>query len=172
MANATVFPGDVQAPAGQGSFKTLYVASAFLTDAMVVNATGAGAGIKASKLQHQYLKHYSNTDAGTNAVSEQRFIHYVYGQTGSIVWFAAGAVVLLTGNDTCTIDLLVGGVSVLASAISLAAGDTVRVAKTGTINTPALVTANMIEVKVTATHNTGTLPKGVFAEVMIQEDAQ
>jgi hypothetical protein len=80
--------------------------------------------------------------------------------------------VLLTGNDTCTVDLLKNGTTILSSTIGLASSDTARVAKTGTISNASLVAGDCLEVKVIATHNAGTLPQGVFAEIILNEDAQ
>jgi hypothetical protein len=170
MATTLNTPSDFQC-GGQGSFASLYVSNAFVTDRYVILTAGAGAGIQAAKLQHQYEKQYS-IDGTTSAISERRLIHYVRGQTGTIVEFLAGAMVLLTGADTCTVDLWVNGLSVLSPVISLLSTDTAGVGKLATVNAAALAVGNRIEVRVVATHSTGTLPQGVFAQCGIREDAQ
>jgi hypothetical protein len=140
-------------------------------DAAVGIGSGPGAQISAAKLTHQYEDHYNNTPATSNAVTDRKVIHIVKGGTGTVIEFAAGAAVLLTGNDTVTIDLLKNGVSILSSPISLAATDTVRVLKPAVgYSNVALVAGDWLEVNVVATHNTGTLPQGVVARLTTRED--
>lgn len=135
------------------------------------NAVEGAAGIQASKLQHQYEPVYQQESA-TSAVSEQRVVHVVKGATATLLSFDAGAVVLLTGADTCTVDLLKNGVSILTAAISLSSGDTAYGLDSGALSSTTAVTGDVFEVKVTATHSSGTLPKGVFARLALREDAQ
>jgi hypothetical protein len=138
-----------------------------LTDAMV----SASANIAATKLQKQFQENYSNTDSATSALSEQRVLHVLRGSTGTLVEFAAGAVVVLTGADTCTVDLLLNGTSMLTSAIALASADTVRALKFATLASTGLTAGSCLEVKVTVNHGSGTLPKGVFARLTVLENA-
>ncbi len=135
-------------------------------------AIAGSAGIQASKLQHQHEPTYSQ-EAATNAASGTYAVHVVYGATGTVLDFKAGAAVVLTGNDTCTVDLLKNGASILTSPISLASTDTNYVTKTAPgFSSTSLVAGDVLSVKVTATHNAGALPKGVFAQVDLREDPQ
>src|SRR4051812_30646721 len=93
-------------------------------DAQVATPPAAGQGVAANKVIHQHEITYAQESA-TNAASEKKTIH-VCRNAGTLLDFRAGAVVLLTGADTCTVDLLKNGVSVLTAVISLAAGDTIR----------------------------------------------
>jgi len=140
-----------------------------VADASVAAYAGTGTGISASKLQQRFDSHYAQESA-TNAASEARVAHVVRGANGTIQDFYAGAVVLLTGADTCTVDLKKNGSSILTAAISLLSSDTVRVAKAGSLSSASVVAGDVLEVVVTATHSSGTLPKGVFARVSVTED--
>lgn len=153
---------------GNLSSSTFTAPAASITDSMIQGA----AGIQASKLQHQYEKPYSNGDAAATAVSEQRVLHVVRGATATVIEFGAGAIVPLVAPDTCTVDILKNGTSILSAAIALAAGDLARQFKTGSLSGTSAVAGDVFEVKVTATHSSGTLPKGVFAQLKIREDAQ
>lgn len=135
------------------------------------DAIEAFAEIDATKLDHQHQKGYAQESA-TNAASETRLLHVVRGATATVVDFGAGAVVPLTGDDTCTVNLKKNGSSILSAAISLASSDVARALKTGTVSSPNLVQGDVLEVTITPTHNTGALPKGVYCNVTIREKAQ
>ena len=157
MANPLIIPFDAVV---QGN---LVVTGNFSFSAGTVTDTSvaAAAGIGATKLQHSHEQGYAQESA-TNAATESRVVFKASG-AGTVNAFVAGAVVLLTGNDTCTIDLKKNGTTVLSAPIALSSSDTSRVAKTGTVTSAAFVAGDVFEVVITATHNTGTLPKGVFA---------
>jgi len=171
MANPTIFPGDLVSP-GQISANTLFSSNAFLTDTMVVNNTGAGGGIKASKLQVQKIAQYSNSDAATTSVTEQRCIHVVNGQTATVVAIQAGAVVANVGAATVTVDLLKNGSSILTAAITLNNSQAAYALVSATIASANLTVGQVLEIKTVATAGGGTIAKGCFAYVVIREDAQ
>jgi hypothetical protein len=162
----TVIPTDLYV-AGGLSAKSFTPPAGSITDAAVQTA----AGIQASKLDHQYQPIYQQ-ESSTNAVSERRVVHAVKGATATVVAFDAGAVVPLTGNDTCTIDLWKNGASILTAPIALANTDTARQIKNGSLSSTSAVAGDVFEVRVVYTHNTGTAPQGVFARLTLQEDAQ
>lgn len=130
----------------------------------------ANAGIEASKLQHRHQPTFAQPN--TAAADETRMVHVVYGTTGSIIAFKAGSIAKAVGDAITTVDLKVNGASVLSAVITLDNANTNRVAESGTVLTPALVVGDVIEVVVDGTIGTGTLPTGVFASVVINEDAQ
>lgn len=154
--------GDVYV-VGALSSKTFAPPAGSITDA----AIKASAGIDATKLQHRFQKTHSQ--ANTAAVDETRAVHVVYGATGAIVAFSAGAIAKAVGDAVCTADLKVNGTSVLSAPISLDSGDTNRVAVAGVISTPALVAGDLLEVVIDGTIGTGTLPTGVFCQVTLTE---
>lgn len=162
----TILPSDLYV-SGNLAAKSFTPPSSSITDAAIVGS----AGVQASKLQHQYEIIY-NQASGVNAATETRTIHVVKGATATLLEFAAGAVTVLTGNDTCTFDCKKNGTTILSSVISLASTDTNRVIKTGTLSVTTAVAGDWFEVIVTATHNTGTLPQGIAARLTLREDAQ
>lgn len=128
------------------------------------------AGIEADKLQHQYTPGYAQESA-TAAADEARVIHVAQGD-GTIIGFLAGNVVSAIGDDTCTVDLKKNGTTVLSAPVSLVAADPVAYAeKTGTISSASYSAGDVLEVVINATHNTGTLAKGIYASAVLQEDA-
>jgi hypothetical protein len=162
----TIIPTDVYA-AGNLSAKSFTPPAGCILDSSIAGL----AGVQASKLQHQYEKTYQQESA-TNAVTESRVVHVVQGATATLLAFEAGAIVPETGNDTCTIDCLKNGTSILSAAISLTNTDTARQLHTGALTTTTAVAGDVFEVHIVATHNTGTLAKGVFAQLQLREDAQ
>ena len=130
----------------------------------------AGAGIEASKLDHQHRANYSQESA-TVAASGAWVRHTAKG-AGTLQEFKCGVVVACIGDSTITVDLLKNGVSILTAAVVLDNGDAAYAKVAGTIDTATFVTGDVFEVKITATVGTGTLGKGVFAYVDIDEAYQ
>ncbi len=168
MGLQTVIPTDVYVK-GSLTADTNTPSSGSVTDAKVAAYAGTGTAIQAAKVQFRSNKTYSQ-ESGTNAATEKHVLHIVIGTNAAVNSFKAGAVTVLTGDDACTVDLKKNGTSVLSAAIALASGDSNRVAKAGTVSVAAAVAGDCFEVIVTATHNSGALPKGVFASMDITED--
>lgn len=145
---------------------TLNVPSGTLTNAGVAS----NAAIAATKQQHQYVKHISQ-ESDTTSADATYVVHTVYGTSGTIVAFEAGSVTACTGNATIDVDLLVAGSSVLSAAITLDSGNSARVVEAGTISSASLSDGDVLEVSVDATVGTGSLGNGVFASLVIREDA-
>lgn len=134
-------------------------------------AIAAAAGIPATKLQHQHELTFGQPN--TTAATETRVVHVVYGTTGSILAFKAGSIGVCAGAATITVDLKKNGTSVLSSPITLNSGNAARVAVAGTLSgSPTLAAGDVLEVVVTATAGGGTLGTGLFASVVLTEDAQ
>jgi hypothetical protein len=137
----------------------------------VLNASVVGlAGISASKLQHQYQQVYAQPNA--TATTETKAIHLVYGLTSSILAFKTGSIVANIGAATVTVDLKKNGSSVLSAPVTLNNANTGRVAVSATVTGTTGAAGDLYEVVVTATAGGGTLATGVFAELIINEDAQ
>lgn len=160
-----LIPNDVFVQ-GNLSAKTVTLPASTVTDANVVGATG----IQASKLQHQYETPYSQA-SGASVVTATVPLHTVFGATATILGFYAGTIVVATGNDTVTVDLRKNGSTILTAVITL---DSTKAART--LYTPAgftstsLVAADWLDVVVTATHNTGVLPQGLYVRLVHRED--
>jgi hypothetical protein len=164
MPQAGYLYGDLQI---QGS---LYVQGGFTPPAnSIVDASvAASAAVAATKLQHQHRAIYAQGSSTTAAAATQ-VIFAVFGATGTVVNFEAGAVVPNVGAATCTVDLKKNGTSILGAAISLSSSQTARQLVAATISNTALVAGDVLEVVVTATAGGGTLAQGLFATLTVNE---
>lgn len=151
---------------GNFSAKTQTAASGSIADAQVA----AGAGISATKLQHQHRPGYSQPN--TTATTVTTAIYRCFGATGAVVGFHAGMISKNVGGATVTVDLKKNGASILTGVISLSSADTNRVALAGTISGGTLVAGDLLEVVVTATVGGGTLGTGFFCYATVNEDPQ
>jgi len=136
-----------------------------VTDAMV----NASAAIDADKLQHRHHVTWSNESA-TAAADGAWVVHVVRGTTASVVSFEAGCVVACVGAATVDVDLLKNGASILTAAISIDSGDAAYAKVVGTIASAALVDGDVLEISVDETAGGGTVGKGVFASLALDED--
>jgi hypothetical protein len=139
-----------------------------ITDASVL----AGAGVAATKLEHQYAITLPLVNHATVVAAERRHLHYVSGTTGDVVAFGVLASVAAVGDSTATFDLYKNGSSILTGTFNLDSGDAAGALVTGTVSSAGLVTTDRLEVVVTVSAGTGTLPKGVAAYLLLREDAQ
>lgn len=133
-------------------------------------AVAALAGVSASKLQHQHRVPWSQ--ANVTAAAETRVVYVCHGTTGTVLAFVAGSIAKAVGDSTATIDLKKNGTTVLSAPIVLDNANTARVVEAGTVSVPALVAGDVLEVVVTVSAGSGTLPTGLFAAVTLEEDAQ
>jgi hypothetical protein len=136
-------------------------------DAAVV----ASAGIQSTKLQQQPVAKYAQP-GGSTAVTERKETHTVYGATAKIASIKAGLIVANIGAATITVDLLKNGSSILTSVITLDNTVAAYGKVNGVVASPNLVQNDVLEVNVVATAGGGTIGKGVFAHIVIQEDPQ
>jgi hypothetical protein len=149
----------------------LQPSAATVGDTQVIAFPGSGKCIQATKLQQQRDGNYAQGST-VAATSDQHLLAVVNGIAGAVVSFKAGAVTVITGNDTVTVDLLVGGVSILSSPITLNNTQSNYQVVAALLAANALVAGNVLEAKFTYTHLTGTAPKGVFCQVLFTEDPQ
>lgn len=134
------------------------------------NMVSATADIDASKLEHQFAKVYAQ-ESGTTSADATQAVHVVYGATGTLVRFEAGSITACAGAATIDVDLLVNGSSVLSAAITLDNANTARIVEVGTISSASLSDGDVIEIDVDATAGGGTIGNGVFASLILREDA-
>jgi hypothetical protein len=137
-----------------------------VSDASVV----AAAGVQASKLEHQYEPVFSQ-EGGTNAAAEVRVVHVVKGATADLVSFHAGSVVAATSTGTCTVDLKKNGTTCLSAPITLDSSNTAYTVEAGTLSVLTAAAGDVLTVTVAGVSGTN-LPQGVFARLVIREDAQ
>ena len=122
------------------------------------------------KSQHGLRQLYQQ-ESGTTAAAETRVIHAAIA-SGKLMQFEAGAVTANQGDATVTVDLLKNGSSVLSSAIQLSSSEANRELVEATISDDAIADGDVFEVDVTVSAGTGTLAKGVFANLIGREDPQ
>jgi len=127
-----------------------------------------GAGLEASKLEHQHRAVYAQESA-TACADEARVAHVVKGTAGTLKTFKAGCVVACVGDSTITVDLTKDGVSVLTAAISLSVAQAAYQLVEGVIDSAAVAAGDVLEVVIDGTVGTGTLGLGVFAFVDLHE---
>ena len=144
---------------------TVEISPGTITNAHVA----AGAALAADKLQHQYECPYAQPNAA--ATSETRVVHLVKGAVGEVLYFRAGSIAKAVGNATVTLDLLKNGVSILSAVITLNSSNTAYIAVDAALASAALAAGDVLTVTTVATVGTGTLPTGVFAEVVLRENA-
>jgi len=136
----------------------------------------AAAGIDASKLDHQYVLHYSQ-DSTTKSATAKYTVHCVRGATGTIEEFEAGSCTICGLDGTITIDLLKNDstTSLLTSIITLDSANTAYVPESGTIastTAAALTHTDVLSVVITSADGTGgTAGSGVFTSLVVREDA-
>jgi len=128
-----------------------------------------GAGIAATKLEHQHRAVYEQ-ESDTTAAAETRVVHVVRGTSGTLKAINAGCVTACVGNATVTVDLLVNGASVLTATFDLTSAESAYELVAGTIDTDTLEAGDVVEIDIAVAAGTGTLGKGVFAYVDIHED--
>lgn len=128
----------------------------------------ADASVETSKLQHRNHKCYAQ-EAATTAADESRVIHTVYGTTGTIKSFKGGCVVANIGDSTVTFDLKKNGTTVLSGVVTLNSTHSAYQVVAGSISSASVAASDVLSVTIDATVGTGTLGKGAFAELVIDE---
>lgn len=126
-----------------------------------------GAGISASKLEHQHQPTWGQN--GT-AAAHRQVIHKAEA-AGTITGAFAGSRTKAVGDSTTTIDILKNGTTILTAPIVLDNGNTNNVAEDGTLSVTSYAAGDIIEINQTISAGTGTLPVGTFAGVVLREAA-
>lgn len=135
----------------------------------VTDSAVAAGPVAATKTEQRQRLTYSQESA-TTTVSESKTIHVVHGATGTIQGFRAGSIVANIGAATITVDLKKNGTTVLTAPIPLNNTHAARQVVVGAISGGgAVVAGDVLEVTVVATAGGGTIGKGVFAEVIVDE---
>lgn len=132
-------------------------------------AMDSGSPIAASKQVHQYCKQFAQVH-GSNAAAERRTIHYAYG-AGTLTDFKVGSVVKATGDSTTTVNLYKNGSTILTAPIVLDSANTNFIPETAAFSTAAYSAGDVFEIVETVSAGSGTLPQGVFANLVVHEAA-
>lgn len=128
----------------------------------------ASAAIAATKLVNRHTAVWAQPN--TAATTETRAIHLAQ-LAGTVNSVKAGSIAAAIGNSTVTVDVKKNGTTILTGVITLDNANSARVAEAGTISggTVAVAAGDVLEVVLTATIGSGTLPTGVFVAVEIDE---
>jgi len=128
-----------------------------------------GANIDPAKVGAQSRFVFAQDGAAADITGQ--CIGVVRGATGTIEEVVAGMRVKPVGDDKVRLRVRKGGVSILTTAIVLTSAMAVYSVNDGTILTSAVAHDNVLTVDVVTVHGTGTLPSGVFLQVLVHEDA-
>lgn len=134
-------------------------------------AIAAGAGLAATKLQHQHEITYGQP-GGAISFTERKVIHVIKGATGNVLNFRAGIRTACVGAATITFDLQKNGSSILTAVITVDNTKTAYQLTEAAIATPAVVQGDVLEAVIVATAGGGTLGDGGFCDLVLTEDAQ
>jgi len=137
-------------------------------DPMIVTPTAPGNAIGANKTIQRHRISYAQESA-TSAADEARVLHVVRGVTGTVLAFDVGCVVANIGVAIVEVDLLLNGVTMLSAVVEINVGHAAYEIVGGTLASTALVVDDVLEVSIDGTAGAGTLGKGVFAIVTLDE---
>ena len=167
MAQGT-WPGDLRA-LGNITGASFTLTASCVTDTHVAVPT-VGSGIGAGKVMHRFDKQYAQA-AAANVVNAQVIVHVVRGTTATVNEIVIVPVVTVTGNDNVAIDLLKNGSSILNTPVTLTntAANYSKTTGVVTAGGTGMAAGDVIEVKLTANHGTGTLAQGLGVQVQIDE---
>lgn len=129
----------------------------------------AGDPITAEKLEHQYIARLAQVH-GSAATAERRVVHCAYG-AGDVVDVRAGVVVAAIGDSTVTVDVKKNGTTILSAPIVLDATNLAYAEETGSVSVAAFSAGDVLEVFTTVAAGTGTLPQGLYVNVVLHEAA-
>jgi hypothetical protein len=140
---------------------------------VVDDDVAAAADIAASKLEQQYVQHYSQ-EADTKSVTAKSLMHNVHGSTGVIDAFECGTKTVGTGTSTITVALVnyrAGTTAaVLAANIVLDSGNSVYIPEAGTISATATADGDALECQLTCADGDGAVGNGFYATLVVRED--
>lgn len=169
MAQLNTLHGDYYV---NGTFgcKTLNAPAGSIANLAV--ALNAAEPIDAGKLEHRH-RHVYAQESATTVVDETRVAHVVGAAAavvGSVlVRFEAGMIVAALGDAICEFDLLKNGVSVLTAPIELNSTHAARETVDATFSDDEATLDDVYEVSINGTIGTGTLGKGAFWVLEVEE---
>lgn len=124
--------------------------------------------LTAEKQEHRYIRTLAQVH-GTAATAERRVIHCAHG-AGVVTAVRAGVVVAAVGDSTVSVDVRKNGTTILSGAIVIDNANAAYAEEDGTITVPALAAGDVLEAVVTVSAGTGTLPQGLYVDVIVTED--
>lgn len=119
--------------------------------------------------RHQVVVNHGQAH-GVAATTERRVKHVARG-AGDAVGVQAGPVAAAAGDSTVTVDVLKNGATVLTGVITINSTHAAYAKVPGVIAAAAYAAGDVFEFVFTATAGTGTLPQGVWADLILDEAA-
>lgn len=124
-----------------------------------------------TKYVRRIVRNISQTKTAGAAVAERRVIHVCEGTNGTVISVTAGCVTTAVGAATVTLDLYKNGSSILTGTFQITSSTTqYTVQVTGTLSVATYVTGDVFETVMTVAAGGGTLPQGVWVEVVFNEN--
>jgi hypothetical protein len=147
-----------------------FAAVAMPADSIGNNEIGTDDPVEAEKMRHRHNPAWRRPFSET-AATYREVVHVAYGD-GVLKSFQIGAGVVAAGDSTATVNLFKNGVTVLSGVPLITSTEVVRELVVGTINPSlaAYVAEDVFEVSMTVSAGTGTLPKGMFALMVFDEE--
>ena len=106
---------------------------------------------------------------GSAAAAERRPVHLARG-AGTLVSVRVGQVVAATGDSTATVDVKKNGSTALSGTVGISSANAAYTEQTGSpLSSGAYVADDVFEVAVTVSAGTGTLPQGIYVELVFRE---
>ena len=137
-----------------------------ITDSMV----SASSPLGVTKHRRRFNKSYSQTVGSAAASVTGVQLHTVYGAAGTVVAVRAGVIVAAVGAATVTVDVKKNGTTILSAVITLDVANAIYVVEAGSVSVSTLAAGDVLTTVWVATAGGGTLPQGVFVDVVIDED--
>jgi hypothetical protein len=160
----------------------LHVSGVFRPGAIVFPTTSIGDSemtatrpIGVTKQVHQYNTCLGDARTTTIATTTGRFI-YRAKEAGTVVEFAAGIIVdpiTWAGGGQAVVDLNKNGISATSSTITIDGTTVGGIAgeQFAGFSSPSYTAGDVFEVEITVTAGTGTLPKGFYCSLTVNEAA-
>ena len=140
--------------------------------AVTAGKVAAGASIESTKIQQRNRAPWQQGDSAANVVDGTQVVYIVTGASGTLREFKAGCVTPCTTGASITVDLKKNGASVLSAVITLDQTQTARQLVGAAISTMAVAAGDVLEVVIDATPGAGTIGKGIFGYLTLDELAQ
>lgn len=121
-----------------------------------------GANLDADNLESRIYASHAQPNSAATAETRTMFVARRAGTINEII---AGSIAAAIGDSTVTIDVKKNGTTVLSSTIVLDNTNTARTPEVGTISGDgSFVAGDWLEVVITISAGSGTLPTGVFVQ--------
>lgn len=133
------------------------------------NSVLAGSNIDADKLEHRQWVMFAQPN--TAAAAETRPVFVARG-VGLITEIRVGSIAKAIGDSTVTVDVKKNGTSVLTAPVVLDNANTARLTEAASIDSAQddLASGDWLEVVVTASAGTGTLPTGLAVQITVDHN--